>query len=209
MQRIAPGIWYSRLEGGPNKSAPIRGLVSDLLESPKPSAARSLKQAGKRENMAARPKTRQMKALIKRTLSEDALLEMVATGWTLQKIGDHIESLTGKPCSKYYVCKALQACGQRYTAAKQAQAQLQAERVADIADRVESGQLDPASARVASENRRWVASKLDPQTYGERQALDIRVADVTEMHLQALKQRMQTIDARIVDAGDRTQSASE
>jgi hypothetical protein len=119
---------------------------------------------------------------------------MVATGWTLQKIGDHIASLTGTPISAYYVCKAMQSFGDEYQEAKKQQARYQAERVAEIADKVELGQLDPASARVAADNRRWVASKLDPSTYGDRVAMDVQLTDVTAMHLNAMRDAMRTVN---------------
>ena len=144
--------------------------------------------------MAAQPKTRQMRALITRTLSKEQLLDMVASGWTQQRIADHIRELTGAPVTQYYVSKTLTALGDEYVAAKKAQAALQAERVLDIADKVESGTLDPSSARVSSENRRWVASKLDPATYGDRIQADVNLTDVTALHLEALRNAMRVVN---------------
>lgn len=143
--------------------------------------------------MVAQPKTQQAKALITRSLSKDQLLDMVATGWTQQRIADHVSSLAGKPISTYYVCRTLQSFGEEYQEAKRAQARYQAERVADIADKVEEGKLDPASARVAADNRRWVASKLDPGTYGDKVAMDVQVTNVAEMHLNAMRDAMRTV----------------
>jgi hypothetical protein len=119
---------------------------------------------------------------------------MIATGWTVRKIADHVSSLTGQPISHYYIVKTLQTYGEDYQDAKKQQARLQAERVADIADKVENGQLDPASARVAAENRRWVASKLDPSVYGDRVAMDVQLTDVTAMHLNAMRDAMRTVN---------------
>jgi hypothetical protein len=144
--------------------------------------------------MAAQPKTQQVKALVNRTVSKEQLLDWIATGWTIRKIGDHVSSLTGQPISPYYICKTLQAYGDEYTEAKKAQARYQAERVADIADKVEQGQLDPASARVAADNRRWVASKLDPSTYGDKVAMDVQLTDVTAMHLNAMREAMRIVE---------------
>jgi hypothetical protein len=118
---------------------------------------------------------------------------MVATGWTQQKIADHVSQLTKTPVSQYYICKTLQSFGDDYQAAKKAQAQYQAERVADIADKVEAGQLDPASARISSDNRKWVAARLDPSTYGDRVQADIQLTDVTALHLEAMRQAMRTV----------------
>jgi hypothetical protein len=144
--------------------------------------------------MAAQPKTAQTKALLNRTLTKDQLLEMIATGWTVRRIAEHASTLTGQAISHYYIVKTLQSYGDEYQEAKKQQARLQAERVADIADKVEEGKLDPASARVAAENRRWVASKLDPSTYGDKVAMDVQLTDVTAMHLQAMRDAMKIVE---------------
>lgn len=141
----------------------------------------------------AQPKTQQHKQLITRTVSEDQLLDWIATGWSQRKIADHVSQLTGKPISQYYVCKTLQGLGDRYQEAKKAQAEYHAARVADLADKVEDGKIDSSSARVASDNRKWLASKLDPTTYSDKAQLDIAVTDVTALHLSALRDRLKTV----------------
>jgi hypothetical protein len=143
--------------------------------------------------MAAQPKTQQAKALITRTLSKDQLLDMVATGWTQQRIADHVTQVTGQPVSQYYICKTLQSFGDEHTQAKKAQAQYHAERIADIADKVEDGRIDPASARISSDNRKWVAARLDPTQYGDRIQADIQLTDVTALHLEAMRNAMKTV----------------
>jgi hypothetical protein len=143
--------------------------------------------------MAAQPKTQQHKQLITRTVSEDQLLDMVAEGWSQRKIADHVSQLVGQPVSQYYVCKTLQSFGDRYQEAKKAQAEYHASKVADLADKVETGGIDSSSARVASDNRKWLASKLDPSTYSDKAQLDIAVTDVTALHLAALRDRLKTV----------------
>ena len=146
--------------------------------------------------MAAQPKTQQHKQLITRTVSEDQLLDMVATGWSQRRIADHVSQLVGQPVSQYYVCKTLQTFGDRYQEAKKAQAEYHAATVADLADKVEDGKIDSSSARVASDNRKWLASKLDPSTYSDKAQLDIAVTDVTALHLAALRDRLKTVDTQ-------------
>ena len=146
--------------------------------------------------MAAQPKTQQHKQLITRTVSEDQLLDMVATGWSQRRIADHVSQLVGQPVSQYYVCKTLQTFGDRYQEAKKAQAEYHAERIADLADKVEDGKIDSSSARVASDNRKWLASKLDPSTYSDKAQLDIAVTDVTALHLAALRDRLKTVNSQ-------------
>lgn len=144
--------------------------------------------------MPSQPKTQQAKALVTRTLSKEQLLDMVATGWTQQRIADHVSELSRTPVSQYYVCKTLQSFGEDYLQAKKAQALYHAERIAQIADNVEEGKLDPASARVASDNRKWVAARLDPSTYGDKVALDVAVTNVNELHLAAMRERMRVVN---------------
>jgi hypothetical protein len=143
--------------------------------------------------MAAQPKTQQKKALVVRTLSKERLLDMVATGWTQQRIADHVTELTGEQVSQYYISKTLTSFGDEYRAAKQAQAEYHAARIADISDKVEQGTMDPASARVSSDNRKWLASKLDPGTYSEKAQIDIAVTDVTALHIASLRDRLKTV----------------
>ena len=143
--------------------------------------------------MPSQPKTAQAKALITNTLSKDAMLAMVAEGWSQRKIADHVSQLTGKEISQYYICKTLQSFGDDYKEAKRAQAEYHASKVAEISDKVETGQIDPASARVSSDNRKWLASKLNPSEYSEKAQLDIAVTDVTQLHLAQLRERLKTV----------------
>lgn len=143
--------------------------------------------------MPSKPKTQQKKALITNTVSEQALLDMVCEGWTHRKIAAHVEQLTGEPISCYYVTKTLQSLGDRYTEAKRIQAEYHASKLAEISDRVEEGKLDPASARVSSDNRKWLAAKLNPSEYSERAQIDVAVTDVTQLHLHALRERLRVV----------------
>ena len=143
--------------------------------------------------MPSQPKTKQKRQLITRTVSEDALLDMVATGWSHRKIAAHVEQLTGEPISCYYVTKTLQSLGDRYQEAKKAQAEYHASRVAEISEEVEQGKLDPSSARVASDNRKWLASKLNPSEYSDKAQLDIAVTDLTALHLEQLRDKLRLV----------------
>jgi hypothetical protein len=143
--------------------------------------------------MPSQPKTQQVMALVTRTLGKDQLLDMVATGWTQKRLAAHVTEIVGKPISDYYICKTLQSYGDDYTQAKKAQAQYHADRVAEISDKVESGLIDPQSARISSDNRKWIASKLDPSVYGDKVAMDVQLTDVTAMHMAAMKEAMRTV----------------
>ena len=64
-----------------------------------------------------------------------------------------------------------------YARAREAQGDDQFERVCQIADKVERGELDPASARVAIDARKWIAGKLRPKVYGDK--IDLSSSDGT------------------------------
>jgi hypothetical protein len=152
--------------------------------------------------MSGLQKTKQKAAMITRAVSKEWLLDAVATGWTQQRIADHVKQLTGEPISTYYICRTLQSFGADYDAAKKAQAQYHAERIADISDKVENGQLDPASARISSENRKWVAARLDPSQYGDRIQADIAVTDVTALHLAAMRDALKIVSTQDKETSD-------
>jgi hypothetical protein len=146
--------------------------------------------------MPSQPKTAQKTAMVTRAVSKEWLLDAVATGWTQRKIAQHVSQLTGQEVSQYYICKTLQSLGPDYDAAKREQAQYHAERIAEIADKVEEGTLDPASARISSDNRKWIAARLDPSQYGDKIQADIAVTDVTQMHLQAMREALKIVSTQ-------------
>lgn len=55
-----------------------------------------------------------------------------------------------------------------YTRARDDSADLDADRVADVAKRVEDGLLDPNAARVAIDAYKWSAGKRKPKKYGDK-----------------------------------------
>ena len=57
------------------------------------------------------------------------------------------------------------------------QADVHAEKVRELADKCEAGTLDPNAARVASGNRQWLAARMSPRRWGERQQVDQRLVD--------------------------------
>jgi|GEM_PF-1867225 len=61
-----------------------------------------------------------------------------------------------------------------------------ADRIADINQQVQTGDVNFEQARVTIETYKWLASKLDPSTYGNQQK-DAEELDIGKMHLRALK----------------------
>ena len=61
-----------------------------------------------------------------------------------------------------------------------------AERIVDINQQVQTGDVNFEQARVTIETYKWLASKLDPSTYGNQQK-DAEELDIGKMHLDAIR----------------------
>ena len=151
--------------------------------------------------MAAQSLTRQAVTRITRSFGKEQLLTLVAEGTSTRKIATIVSDQLGKSYSQYYIVKALQSFGEEYEQAKKAQALLHAERISEVAGEVEEGRIDPASARVSSDNRKWLASRLNPREYGDKIQAEIQVTDMTHLHLEALRLKMQSrvVEARVIE----------
>lgn len=51
---------------------------------------------------------------------------------------------------------------------------------------VRNGELDASSARVIAENKRWIASRMDPHLWGEKVQIDANV-NIHQQYLDAIK----------------------
>ena len=88
--------------------------------------------------------------------------------------------------------------------AREARALVHVERMEDIADRVESGELDPKRASVSLQARQWLSSRMDSKVWGDLQKIEanIKVVDVTEVYLDELKVRMQQRGPKVINPDD-------
>lgn len=84
--------------------------------------------------------------------------------------------------------------------------------VEDMIEIADDQSIDPTRARVMVDARKWYASKMKPQKYGERIELNIHTVDITtalnDARSRALPSRYQqeAIDAELVDTKQLTQS---
>ena len=62
---------------------------------------------------------------------------------------------------------------QLYARAREDAADTLADRICELAERVEKGELDAHPGRTAIDALKWVASKLKPRIYGERAHLEV------------------------------------
>ena len=86
----------------------------------------------------------------------------------------------------------------RYEVACQARAYYHMERVEEIANDVEHS-MEPQRAKVVLDARRWLASKMDPTRFGDRQRIDLTTTDLTKLHLDAIKELGMSEDVIVAD----------
>ena len=89
----------------------------------------------------------------------------------------------------------------RLSRAREARALVHVERMEDIANRVESGELDAKRASVSLQARQWLSSRMDSKIWGDLQKVEanIKVADVTEVYLDQLKDLMQRREPKVIN----------
>ena len=88
--------------------------------------------------------------------------------------------------------------------ARENRALVHAERMEDIANRVESGELDPKRASVSLQARQWLASRMDSKQWGDLQKVqaDIKVTDVNQVYLDQLKGLMANREPKVINPED-------
>lgn len=75
----------------------------------------------------------------------------------------------------------------RYQSAMDARSDLERERIEEIIELVENGQMDPKAGAVAIGGRQWLAKTMNRRRYGDQQVVDVAVTDKTRLHIEALR----------------------
>ena len=88
--------------------------------------------------------------------------------------------------------------------AREARALVHVERMEDIANRVESGELDPKRASVSLQARQWLSSRMDNHLWGDLQKVqaDIKITDVNQVYLDQLKGLMAKREPKVINPED-------
>tara|TARA_R110002020_G_scaffold266809_2_gene481831 strand:+ start:337 stop:804 length:468 start_codon:yes stop_codon:yes gene_type:complete len=76
---------------------------------------------------------------------------------------------------------------QRYEDAMRLRADYHGERIEKIANDVEVGDMDAAAARVSLDARKFLASRYNPDRWGDKQRVDLNVTDINALHLEAIR----------------------
>lgn len=104
---------------------------------------------------------------------------------------------------------------QQYARAREDQADTLAEQIIDIADNVENDTNEDGSvnqdniqrARLRVDARKWVASKLKPKKYGDRQEIvgdadKPIIVQIIKFGQQAVEDKSKVIEGEVVDGAD-------
>lgn len=82
---------------------------------------------------------------------------------------------------------------ERYEIVRNARALANAERIEQLAEKVEMEQIDPNAAKVSIGARQWLAERMDAKRWGNRIQQDVKITDTTQLHLQAVRDLMRTV----------------
>lgn len=116
----------------------------------------------------------------------------IAQGMTIGRLAEFIEC--SRPMLSFWINQTEERKN-AVLAARKLKAEKLAEDALDIADSAdESSATAVNKARLQVDTRKWMASKLDPEAFGEKQAPQVNIS-IGDMHLQALKQ----INAEVIE----------
>jgi len=73
----------------------------------------------------------------------------------------------------------------QYNLAREAAGYAHADRLVDIVDQIESGELEPAQARAMADNLKWCAERMAPKAHTTKQ--DLRVETTQRTHEEWLE----------------------
>lgn len=81
-----------------------------------------------------------------------------------------------------------EAAAESYARAIQRRSLTKAEEIEELTKKVASGEMPPDVGRVVIDAHKWIASRLMPKIYGERQEVSVSHTHTHVLHLEALKE---------------------
>jgi hypothetical protein len=158
--------------------------------------------------MTGRPK-RAVKRLTERLKDQpeffDRLFTCIAGGGNMP---DYCK-VEGIPYSTVYdAIKADPALSERLQAARDQKVDWHIAQIEQVTEAVTRGEIDPKSASVSIASRQWLASKMNPRAWGERQQVDVAVTHTHQLHLDAIRalsarreaKRLSKVEATMITA---------
>jgi len=120
----------------------------------------------------------------------DKIFDGYAEFGSLPKLAKEIEVPYKKLYHKIHTTPELK---ERYDEARCAFAEMTVDEIKTINDKLEVGHLDPSTAKTLINSKQWIIQKYSPIAYGERQSIDVKVTDATQLHLEALRSLMKDV----------------
>jgi hypothetical protein len=124
----------------------------------------------------------------------EQLWEHLAEGNTLRSfVGD------GSTVTYAQLWKRIQSdpeMNERYETVRNARALANAERIEQLAEKVELEQIDPNAAKVSIGARQWLAERMDAKRWGNKIQQDVKITDTTQLHLEAVRNLMRTVSVQ-------------
>lgn len=141
--------------------------------------------------MAGRPQTRTQLAKIKRNGGVDTLFDLVSSGKTLAEVG----RLWG--VSRQLLSNVANADTNKdaYARARRESAAALAEQSLEIADQVEEDPNALGKAKLQVDTRRWMAARMDPETWAERQQPQVAI-QINSLHMDSLRQLRAPVEGK-------------
>ena len=134
--------------------------------------------------MAGYPMRRALEKKIEEMGGIEFVTAHIAQGMTIGRLAEFIE------CSRPMLSFWINHTEERRTAvinARKLKAEKLAEEALDIADQVdETSNSGVNKARLQVDTRKWLAGKLDPESYGDTSKTQVNI-NMGDLHLQALK----------------------
>lgn len=144
--------------------------------------------------MAGFPMRRALEKKIEELGGIEFVSAHIAQGMTIGRLAEFIE------CSRPMLSFWINQTEERKNAvlsAKKLKAEKLAEDALDIADDADGTSSSAVNkARLQVDTRKWMASKLDPEGYGDK-SMEVNIS-VGDLHLQALKHMGKAIEAQEV-----------
>lgn len=103
----------------------------------------------------------------------------VALGVVCERIADGLsmrEACKEAGISTKTFCQYLRsddALGEQYARAREVRSHSNSDKIASVADKVETGELAPDQARVIIDAHKWLAGKWNQREYGDKQSVEV------------------------------------
>jgi len=102
----------------------------------------------------------------------EQIFELISEGKSMRKSCEQLQ-ISGRTFYELMDADKNGTLEKRYASARKKQAAWHFSRIVEIADKVESGELDPNAGRVAADVRKWVAARLHPVEFGEKTQVEM------------------------------------